>query len=174
MDNSNRATSSASQRSEEEMAWDAEFADMEEPRGGGIGGTLEGLGRTLVKLPAVLVQLPMAILPADTQRHARAAVREGFLALRSLLSAIGDGIESALGEPGDTTGGVRDPEGTWGNRRYGESKGSQGRAQRIEIQDEVSESGGGDGTGKRITIDDLADENESEKEGRGLRADINY
>jgi hypothetical protein len=177
MDNLNRSTSGASQRSEEEMAWDTEFADMEEPRRGGVIGMAEGMAETLIKLPAALIQLPMAILPEETRRHARAAVLESFLAVRSLFSAMGDGVERVLGQPVEPKSAVRDPEGTWGNRRYGASKGSQGRAQRIQIQDEVSESGGGDGSGTRITIDDLGDagdENDGDKEGRGLRADIDY
>jgi hypothetical protein len=173
-DTKSNTTGSASRRSEEEMAWDAEFANMEEPKEGGVKGTLESVATMLVKLPAALVQLPMAILPEETQKHARAAVLESFLALRSLLSAVGDGIEGAFSEAGDKKGTVRGPQGTWGSGRYSPS---QGKAQRIEIQDEVSESGGGDGSGTRITIDDLGDagdENDETKEGRGLRADIDY
>ena len=169
MDDMNKNTaSSASQRSEEEMAWDAEFANMEEPKGGGVAGTFESVAKTLVKLPAALIQLPMAILPEETQKHARAAVLESFLALRSLLSAVGDGIEGALSEAGDKKGAYEGPQGTWGSGRY---SGSPGKVQRIEVLDEVSESGGGDGSGTRITIDDLGDDS---AEGRGLRADIDY
>lgn len=169
----------ADQRSEEEIAWDAEFADMEEPKGSGVTSTLSDVARMMAQIPAAIVQLPMALLPEDTQRHTRAALREGFLAVRSLLGAVGDGIEGALSDAGTSKGEAaapKGPDGTWGTRRYSGS-GSQGKAQRIEIQDEVSESGGGDGSGTRITIDDLADTSDDideTKEGRGLRADIDY
>ncbi len=161
----------ASGRSEAEMAWDAEFANMEEPSGGGLTGTLDGVAKLLIKLPAALVQLPMAILPEDTQKHARAALLESFLAVRSLLSAVGDGIEGALSDSGQKKATYKGPQGTWGAGRYSGSSRPPGKVQRIEVQDEVSEAGGGDGSGTRITIDDLADSNE---EGRGLRADIDY
>lgn len=168
-------TSSASQRSEEEIEWDAEFANMEEPREGAVGGTLGTLGdlaKMLAQLPAALVQLPMAVLPEETQKHARAALREGFLAVRSLLTAVGDGVEGVLGgQGGEKKPRYSGPEGTWGSGRYGGSSTPPGKVQRIEVQDEVSEAGGGDGSGKHITIDDLGDGTE---EGRGLRADIDY
>lgn len=178
--NENEETAnSADTRSEEEISWDAEFADMEEPRASGVTGTLGDLAKMIAQVPAALVQLPMALLPEDTQKHARTALLEGFLAVRSLLDAVGDGIEGALGgQPSTKTATSGGPEGTWGTRRYGSASTPPGKAQRIEIQDEVSESGGGDGSGMHITIDDLGDssDNDSEDsgEGRGMRAGVDY
>ena len=166
---------SAKPRSEEEISWDAEFADMEEPKSSGMAGTLGDVAKTIAQLPAAIVQLPMALLPEETRKHARTAVLESFLAVRSLLSAAGDGIEGMLGGQGSAGRGKSapyGPEGTWGTRRYSSLSTPPGKAQRIEIQDEVSESGGGDGSGKRITIDDLG--NDGDIEGRGMRAGIDY
>lgn len=169
-------TNSADERSEEEISWDAEFADMEEPKSPGVTGTLADLAKMIAQVPAALVQLPMALLPEDTQKHARTALLEGFLAVRSLLDAVGDGIEGALG--GQSSGGSKaapyGPEGTWGTRRYGSSSTPPGKAQRIEVQDGVEEAGGGDGTSRKITIDDLGSDEGEAEEGRGMRADIDY
>jgi len=118
--------------------------------------------------------MPMEMLPNETARHARAAAREGFLAVRSLLGAVADGIENLLAEPSSKTPTVAGPAGTWGSGRHSTTTPSAtppGKARRIEVSDEVSERSGGEGE-PTITIDDLGDV--SEEEGRGLRADIDY
>lgn len=160
------------ERSKEEMAWDAEFADMKDSAGGGVPNMLGDMAKLLAQVPVALAQLPMALLPEETARHARAAAREGFLAVRSLLGAIGDGIENMLSEPSEQKTASGGPQGTWGNRRYGSRArpNPPGKARRIEVQDEVSEMGGGNGE-PTVTIDDLGAASE---EGRGLRADIDY
>ena len=166
---------SAKPRSDEEISWDAEFADMEEPKKSGVVGTIGDVVKTIVQLPATIVQLPMALLPEETRKHARAAVLESFLAVRSLVSAAGDGVEGMLGGEGRAARSKAapfGPEGTWGTRRYSRLSTPPGKAQRIEIQDEVSEAGGGDGSGRHITIDDLG--NDGDVEGRGMRAGIDY
>ncbi len=173
MDDNTRNNSGASERSEEEVSWDAEFATMDETKENGFPTMLSDLAKLIAQIPTALVQLPMYMLPEDTAKHARAAAREGFLALRSLLGAIGDGIEDLLSdEPtGNAAPTVAGPQGTWGNARYGSSPSSTppGRARRIEVSDEVSERSGGQGE-PTITIDDLP----QQQEGRGLRADIDY
>lgn len=175
MDNTTNNKGDSHERSEEEVSWDAEFADMEEPKEKGYPTMLADLAKLVVQVPSALVQLPKAILPEDTARHAKAALREGFLALRSLLGAIGDGIEGMLtdeatGKPAATVSG---PQGTWGTARYSSTPSAPppGKARRIELSDEVSERSGSDGA-TRITIDDLG--SDTEEEGRGLRADIDY
>ncbi|MEO8287424.1 MAG: hypothetical protein ABI670_13445 [Chloroflexota bacterium] len=178
MDSGNTPNSGAYDRSDEEVSWDAEFADMDQtPASSSISSTLGDLVRLAVQVPAALIQMPMSLLPGDTAKHARAAAREGFLAVRSLLGAIGDGIENALTEPAERKGTVAGPEGTWGNARYsGTTPTPPGKARRIEVSDEVSERSGGEGQ-RRITIDDLGDTgdvDETEGQGRGLRADIDY
>jgi hypothetical protein len=155
------------QRTEEEVAWDAEFGTPGAFRNSEIPGVVADLAKLAVQVPVAIMQMPFAMLPNDTARHARAAVREGFLAVRSLLGAIGDGIESMLT---DTSGGtsrtVAGPPGTWGTARQAPAS---AKVQRIEVQDEVSEKGTAE-TGRRITIDEAG----SDTEGRGLRADIDY
>jgi hypothetical protein len=127
----------------------------------------------------------MSVLPQDTRRHARAAAREGFLAVRSLLSAIGDGIEEMLSEPAGeaSTGAVRSgPAGTWGTVPSSEpaftavtwpaatgTTGS-GKVRRIELSDEDNESTPGDSA----EVAGNAPEESEAREGRGLRADIDY
>jgi len=174
MDNPNTNNNSAYDRSDEELSWDAEFADMDEPRTSSYTAMLADLGRLIVQVPAAVIQMPMGLLPEDTARHARAAAREGFLALRSLLAAVADSIESVLAEPSGkaSTPTVAGPTGSWGTAPHGNTSSASspippGKARRIEISDEVSERSG-DGQ-PSITIDDLG-----EQEGRGLRADIDY
>jgi hypothetical protein len=175
MNNTNTSRNDPYAKSDEELSWDAEFANMDEPKGSGYPAMLGDLARLIIAVPRALAQMPMAILPEETAMHARAAVREGFLAFRSLLGAVGDGIESLLAEPA-TRPTVSGPAGTWGSGRHSNTStasspaaiGPGGKARRIEISDEVSERGGGDGQ-PTITIDELSDQ-----EGRGLRADIDY
>jgi hypothetical protein len=173
MDNTSKNSPYA--KSDEELSWDAEFANMDDQKAEGYPAMLADLGRLIIEVPRALVQMPLAILPEETARHARAAVREGFLAFRSLVGAFGDGIENMLAEPATkpTTAG---PAGTWGSGRHSTATASsptgtpaQGRARRIELSDEVSERGGGGDGQPTITIDELGDQ-----EGRGLRADIDY
>jgi hypothetical protein len=103
-------------RTPEEVAWDEEFADSNR---GGVGSDLRGLLTFAVRLPVALIQVPLSMVPEETVRHARAAAFESFMAARSLFSAIGDKIESALAEPGMDTPAptVQGPEGTWGTGR---------------------------------------------------------
>jgi hypothetical protein len=171
MDNPNTSNNSAYDRSDEELSWDAEFADMDEPTTSSYTAMLADLARLIVQVPAAVIQMPMSLLPEETAKHARAAAHEGFLALRSLLAAIGDSIESVLVEPSGkaATPTVAGPTGTWGTARHGNTSTiPPGKARRIEVSDEVSERSGGEGQ-PTITIDDLG-----EQEGRGLRADIDY
>ena len=86
-------------RTDEEVAWDAEFGTPGRSRTAEIPGVIADLAKLAVQVPIALVQMPMALLPNDTARHARAAVREGFLAVRSLFSAIADGVEGLLSDP---------------------------------------------------------------------------
>jgi hypothetical protein len=170
MDDMSSNKSNAYERSEEEVSWDAEFANMDQPRESGYPRMLTDLGKLAMQVPVAMVRMPMEILPSDTARHARAAAREGFLAVRSLLGAIADGIENMLSEPSERKATVAGPAGTWGSARHsssGTSSTPPGKARRIEVSDEISErTSEGQGT---ITIDDLG-----EQEGRGLRADIDY
>ena len=146
------------ERSAEEIAWDQEF---EETRSGSdFVSTISDLLALAVKIPVAIIQMPINMLPTDTRHHTRSAVREGFLAVRSLIGAIGDGIENMLSDPTDSPAPVSGPPGTWGTARYssqqsragGSTEASPGKAKRIEIEDEEAPPG----------------------EGRGLRADIDY
>jgi hypothetical protein len=176
MDNSSTRNNSPYQKSDEELSWDTEFANMDDPKGRSYSGMLGDLAGLVVRVPRALLQLPLALLPDETARHARAAAHEGFLAFRSLVAAVGDGIESLLVEPRGARPTVSGPAGTWGTGRSGTASSASspgganppGKARRIELNDEVSERGGGDGQ-PTINIDDLSDQ-----EGRGLRADIDY
>src|SRR5260370_35443182 len=104
MDNPNTNNKSAYERSDEELSWDAEFADMDEPRTTSYTAMLADLAKLIVQVPAAVIQMPMALLPEETARHARAAAREGDLALRSPLPAIGGGNGKVLPtQPAPTT-----------------------------------------------------------------------
>jgi hypothetical protein len=129
-DNMPRST----ERTAEEIAWDEEFRD---DYNSGSGSNVRDLARFAARVPAALVQMPMSILPDETVRHARASAREGFLAVRSLLGAIGDRIEDMLAEPGTPSATVQGPPGTWGTGRtassYSTGSASPGKARRIEV-----------------------------------------
>ena len=154
-------------RTEEEVAWDAEFGTPGGTRNSDIPGVLADLARLAIQVPVAIVQMPLAMLPDDTARHARSAAREGFLALRALLGAIGDGIENLLADPsGSKPATVAGPQGTWGTGRQAVLP---AKVKRIEVQDEVSEKGSAE-TGTGASIDELG----NSTEGRGLRADIDY
>ena len=155
------------ERTEEEVAWDAEFGTPGAARDSNIPGVLADLAKLAIQVPIALVQMPLAMLPDDTARHARAAAREGFLAARSLLGAIGDGIENLLSDPSGGKAPVSGPQGSWGTGRQAAMP--TGKLKRIELQDEVSEKGSAE-SGSGITIDELG----NSTEGRGLRADIDY
>jgi hypothetical protein len=155
------------ERTEEEVAWDAEFGTPGSSRDSNIPGVLADLAKLAIQVPLALVQMPLAMLPDDTARHARAAAREGFLAVRSLLGAIGDGIENLLSDPSGGKPPVSGPQGSWGTGRQAAMP--TGKLKRIELQDEVSEKGSAE-SGTGITIDELG----NSTEGRGLRADIDY
>ncbi len=156
MDNKDSAT----ERSAEEIAWDEEFRDNKD---NGVASVLSDLLVLAVKAPSALIQMPMSLLPEETARHSRAAAREGFLAVRSLLGAIGDGIENLLAEPeGKAGAAVQGPPGTWGTARQKPSASSaaSSKVKRIEI--------GGDAEPPAPV------EGVESGEGRGLRADIEY
>lgn len=167
MDNS--AKDSAYQRSEEEIAWDAEFADMNDRSDTNVASVLGDLAKLVVQVPMALIQMPMAMLPEDTARHARAALREGFLAVRSLVGAVADGVESLLAEPSAGKPPVKGPQGTWGSARQttsGVGAPPPGKVRRIEVSDEVPESSGSDARSEQGDM--------NLPEDRGMRADIDY
>lgn len=167
-------SSAADERSEEEIAWDKEFLE-EKPES--FGSALVDIVKLAVKVPLAILQMPMSLIPEETARHTRAAVRETFLAFRSLLSAIGDGVENALAEPSG-------PDGTWGTgpsqRRSSASPSTDtsavstasspqtgSRSRRIEWSDDDAEDGG-DAT--RVAEGEEGEGDET----RGLKADIDY
>jgi hypothetical protein len=130
------STTGQGYRSEEELAWDEEFRN----EGSGYGSAdLRRLGRMAVRVPLALLEVPGAMVPSETRKHARAAAREGFLAMRSLLGAIGDNIEEMLAEPSSasSTATVQGPPGTWGTGRTSmDSATSSSKAWRISIDEE--------------------------------------
>lgn len=156
------------ERSAEEIAWDEEF---EEAKGSNdFATTISDLFALAIKIPVAIVQIPINMLPPDTRRHVRAAVREGFLAARSLVGAIGDGIESLLADPSDSPGTpVSGPPGTWGTARHTGGP-QQSKAEGVG-QSPIRQKAGVPSKVKRI---DLEDEEAPPGEGRGLRADIDY
>lgn len=148
-------------RSAEEVAWDEEFSSPGKTAGDSIGSTLADMGRLLVQVPAAIVSMSNVMFPEETRRHARSAAREGFLAVRSLLAAVGDGIEGMLAEPQEGGGKpqttVSGPAGTWGTAKAGGASGNKTR--RIEVSDAQAS---------------LPADDEEAPADRGLRADIDY
>jgi hypothetical protein len=113
------------ERTPEEVAWDEEFADTNKR---GLGADLRDLFVFAARLPRALIDVPMSIVPEETARHARAAALESFLAVRSLLSTIGDNIEDMLAGSGAADP-AKGPEGTWGTGRAT----SSAKVKRIEV-----------------------------------------
>lgn len=129
-------TTDQSQRSEEELAWDEEFRNEDS---GYVSSDLRRLGKMAVRIPLALLEVPGALVPSETRKHARAAAREGFLAIRSLLGAIGDNVEEMLAEPStsSSTATVQGPPGTWGTGRASmDNSTSSPKARRISIDEE--------------------------------------
>ncbi|HKP51412.1 MAG TPA: hypothetical protein VJ183_02040 [Chloroflexia bacterium] len=156
------------ERSEEEVAWDKEFKD---DKGSGFASAIGDMVKLAIKVPVVILQMPLSLVPEETARHTRAAFRETFLAFRSLLGAIGDGIENILAEPDKSV-----PDGTWGTGpgpaapTKSETASSGGKMKRIQLSDEDGAESSEDAT---MTMPDETEE-EDTGEGRGLRADIEY
>ncbi|MBF6611797.1 MAG: hypothetical protein IVW55_01550 [Chloroflexi bacterium] len=150
-------------RSAEEIAWDEEFSNMK-GSSPGIAAGMADLLALAVKVPAALLQMPLNMLPPEAARHARTAAREGFLAVRSLLDALGDGIEDLLAEPDDQSSStVSGPQGTWGTARQSTVPVvPSGKAKKIEVSDDSTPA---------VAISPAEMES---TEGRGLRADIDY
>ena len=125
-------------RTAEEVAWDEEFKESAAP---GLTSDLSNLVRFAVRLPGALLS---SVVPEDTARHARAAARESFLALRSLLGAIGDNIETALYEPASpsSTPTVKGPPGTWGTGRTTQPTPILGKGRRIEVSEDSPDVSG--------------------------------
>jgi hypothetical protein len=166
MDERYTDTQAAGTRSAEEAAWDEEFNNTRERTG--VSSTIGERAKLTVQVPGAIGSMTASMFPHDTRKHARAAVRESFLAVRSLLGAIGDGIENALSDK-DTPTNMRQPlttsgpPGTWGTApsSTGPLTTTSSRARRIEIADlDATPTSTGD-------EDDAPDE-------RGLRADIDY
>jgi hypothetical protein len=160
------------ERSEEEVAWDKEFKEEKDL---GLTSAIADLVKLAVKVPVAIIQMPMNIIPQETARHTRAAFRETFLAFRSLLGAIGDGIENMLAEPAEKPATVRGPEGTWGTARTASSAtgsttsatSTGGRLKPIEWSDD-------DTPDIPAGIGEYSEADAGDEEGRGLRADIDY
>lgn len=130
----------ASARTAEEIAWDEEFrTETAENR----MADLRGIVRFALRLPGAFVEASGAIIPEETARHARASMREGFLAFRSLFGAISDRIEDVLADSAPETTlhsqpVVQGPPGTWGTGRSTGATSSP-KVKRID----VSENEGG-------------------------------
>ena len=130
----------AAERTAEEVAWDQEFAGGKRSS---LGSDLRDLLVFAARLPGALIQVPLSMLPEETTRHARAAALESFLAVRTLLSAIGDNIESMLAGTDATQTRpptVQGPAGTWGTgrpapRTSSPTASSSGKVKRIELGD---------------------------------------
>lgn len=157
----------SAERSQEEIAWDEEFNEKSE---GGLAGTIADVAKLAVQVPVAVMQMPMNLLPPETRRHGRAALREGFLALRTFMGAIGDNVEKALAEPGGQPAAVTGAtDGTWGSgpaRPVAPATSSTptSKVKHIELGDEVPVADAGSSA-----IDEL-----KPAENRGLRADIEY
>ncbi len=158
-------TQPAPEKSAEEVSWDAEFAEAG-TNSDGVAGTLAGLAKLAVQVPAAIVQIGADMFPEDARQHARAAVRESFLALRSLLGAVGDSIESVLAEPGEggkQTATVSGPPGTWGTARAAGAS-SSSKVKRIEVSESTPSPSSAEAAPTESDV----------PEDRGLRADIDY
>ena len=145
MDDMKSKGGSAYERSDEEVSWDAEFANMDERRSG-YASMLGDAAKLIVQVPVALVRMPMEMLPDETARHTRAAAREGFLAVRSLLGRWPTASRTCW--PSLRARRLRwqalQAHGAQGGMapRQGNSSTPPGKARRIEVSDEVSERSG--------------------------------
>ncbi len=167
------------QRSEEEVAWDQEFKDVKQM---GFAESLADMAKLAVKVPVAILQMPLSIIPEETARHTRAAIRETFLAFRSLLGAVGDGIENMLADPEPT-------DGTWGRGPKAQAQDAAASTPTSSTDTAAPKTGG---KSRRIALSDESDipqpsteetdsgtttspeEDVEATENRGLRADIDY
>jgi hypothetical protein len=156
------------ERSAEEKAWDEEFR---QPKNDIVRGVGE-LAKLAVQIPVTIIQMPFRLIPEETTNHGRAAVREGFLAFRSLLGALGDGIERILADPtGEKPEGAI-PDGTWGPPRR-QTPAAGGKARRIELGSDESPPDIQQ-QAKKALADEVEEVDKELGEGRGLRSDIEY
>lgn len=125
----------AFERTEEEVAWDEEFKDDKQTS---ATSDLTNLVRFAVRLPGAILS---NVVPEETARHARAAAREGFLAVRTLVGALADNIEEMLAEPDNraNTTTVKGPPGTWGTGRSATAPAQRGKVAHIEVEETISE-----------------------------------
>jgi hypothetical protein len=72
-----------------------EFDNVGRAAGRAIGGVGNLLGQ-VVRLQFGLVSLPLNLLPAKSRYHAKNSVREGFLAIKTLVDDVTNGIDSGL------------------------------------------------------------------------------
>jgi hypothetical protein len=174
-DSSGESYASEYERSAEEVAWDQEFA---EPKKNDFLSGVSEFAKLAVQVPVTIVTTPFRLIPEETTRHGRAALREGFLAVRSLLGAVGDGIERLLADPGEQAPEAGGPDGTWGTRHEARKQGGSatgGKARRIELSDSDETSPVDmEGQAQEAISAQVEEEDEEVGEGRGLRADIEY
>jgi hypothetical protein len=167
--------SEGADRSAEEVAWDKEFA---EPKQNDILSGIGEIAKLAVQVPVTIVTLPFRIIPEETGRHSRAAVRESFLAVRSLLGAVGDGIERLLADPQPRETEEAVPDGTWGNRmaprNAQSSQSTGGKARRIPLSDDGGTTTDMEQESRSAMTASEREEDKEVGEGRGLRADIEY
>ncbi|MDQ6693672.1 MAG: hypothetical protein M3014_04525 [Chloroflexota bacterium] len=173
--NSGVSAAASGERSSEEVEWDKEFGGTGPGPADDVAATVADLTRLAVSIPFALVRMSGMMLPRETRHHARAAVRESFLAARSLLGALGDGIENLLSDPLEKEPTHSGPEGTWGTGRAAGGATSRTRDTKIkhisliDEEDNSVEQPGGHDTGSAS-----GPLSEEMTESRGLRADIDY
>jgi hypothetical protein len=64
--------------------------------GSGLGTNVGNLVKQVVRLQYGLVTLPLNILPANSRYHAKKAIHEAFLTVKTLVDDVNNGIEHTL------------------------------------------------------------------------------
>lgn len=158
------------ERSAEEVAWDEEFR---EPKKNDIVRGVGDLAKLAVQIPVTILQMPFRLIPEETTRHGRAAVREGFMAFRSLLGAVGDGIERVLADPTEEKSEEAVPDGTWG-APIRQTSATGGKSRRIQLSGDDDAPVNMEQQTKKAIADEAEAEDKELGEGRGLRSGIEY
>ncbi len=64
--------------------------------GSGLGTNVGNLVKQVARLQFGLLTLPLNILPTNSRYHAKKAIHEAFLAVKTLVDDVNNGIEHTL------------------------------------------------------------------------------
>jgi hypothetical protein len=78
---------------DDDVIEEIEVSDMSR---GNVGDQVGNILKQVFRFQVGLVTLPINLLPSKARYHAKNSIKEGFLAVRSLVDGVNDGIEDTL------------------------------------------------------------------------------